>query len=135
MLCAMRILIVDDDIVAQSVMSAMLEEAGYDVRAASDGREALSALLSAAWQPDLMVLDFVLPEFDGADVLEALKALQGPRRIPVVIITGRVEAVPQAVRRQTPVVSKSPGLPGLLEAIEVAAGMRKPRTVLHELSL
>lgn len=129
----MRVLVVDDDLVARSVMSAMLADAGLEIRAVADGRSALDVLTSA-WRPDVMVLDYVLPEIDGAEVLNVMRSIEGLQRIPVIIVTARLELIPEHIRKVRPVVTKSPGLPGLLEAIQDGSDVFFPAPLLHEMS-
>ncbi len=64
----------------------VLEKSGYDVIPAADGKQALS--LARDQQPDLILLDLLLPEKNGVEVLQALKADSGTAEIPVVILSG-----------------------------------------------
>lgn len=73
---ARRILVVDDERDVQALVSMVLERQGYEVEAASDGREALEKI--GRHRPDLIVLDLMMPEIDGWGVLERLRAQQGP---------------------------------------------------------
>ena len=129
----MRILIVDDDNVARAVMSAMLEEAGFEIRAVADGRSALDALAMGTWRPQVLVLDYVMPGLDGAAVIAAMNAMEGLHPISVIVVTASVEAVPEPVRSEVPVVTKSGGLRGLIDAIRDAVAARAPARLLHEM--
>jgi CheY-like chemotaxis protein len=64
-----------------------LESAGHAVRGAADPEEGLRAILENP--PDLILLDLDLPYLSGFEVLQALRADDASRSIPVVIITGR----------------------------------------------
>jgi CheY-like chemotaxis protein len=128
-----RVLVVDDDAVARSVMSAMLEEAGFEIRAVADGRTALDVLAMTDWRPQVMVLDYVLPGLDGAQVLDAMQAMEGLEPISVIVVTASVERIPERVRSAVPVVTKSAGLTGLIAAIKGAAGKKAPARLLHKL--
>jgi DNA-binding NtrC family response regulator len=66
-----QILVVDDDVMARDLMVRFLSLRGYQVRSATDGREALSLISEAT--PDLLILDLVMPEMNGVEVLQALK--------------------------------------------------------------
>lgn len=81
------VLIVDDEPDIVLFVRINLEMDGYDVVAASDGEEALA--LVRAQQPDVVVLDVMMPRLDGWSVLERLKADPDPkvRMIPVVMLT------------------------------------------------
>jgi hypothetical protein len=81
------ILVVEDNPVAVLHIRTVLEEQGYAVQAAPSGAEALAALPQA--RPDLIVLDLMLPEVDGFQVLEQLRAIPATATIPVLVLTAR----------------------------------------------
>jgi DNA-binding response OmpR family regulator len=78
------ILVVDDDKKIVDLVSLYLKRDGYGVLAAYDGQEALD--LARRKQPDLIVLDLLLPELDGTDVCRLLRA---ESRVPIVMLTAR----------------------------------------------
>jgi signal transduction histidine kinase/DNA-binding LacI/PurR family transcriptional regulator/CheY-like chemotaxis protein len=82
------VLVVDDDPVIVDFHCRLVEEAGCRAITASNGREALSLLEST--HPDLILLDLMMPEIDGFAVLEALRARETTRDIPVIVLTARV---------------------------------------------
>ena len=67
---AEQILVVDDDVMARELLVRFLSLRGYRVRAAKDGREALQLVEASA--PDLVILDLVMPEMNGVELLRAL---------------------------------------------------------------
>ncbi|MCI3929146.1 response regulator transcription factor [Streptomyces sp. AN091965] len=79
-----RVLVVDDDLTVAEVVTGYLERAGYVVDRAVDGPGAL--LGAAAREPDLVVLDLMLPGMDGLEVCRRLRA-RGP--VPVIMLTAR----------------------------------------------
>jgi DNA-binding response OmpR family regulator len=79
-----KILVVDDDKKIVELVSLYLRRDGYGVLAAYDGREALE--LARLKQPDLVVLDLMLPELDGKDVCRLLRA---ESRVPIIMLTAR----------------------------------------------
>lgn len=83
------ILVVEDNVDLRLLFSDELTMAGFTVRQAADGIEALR-LLDAA-PPDLVVLDLGLPHVSGHDVLFELKQHSHTRHIPVVVVTGADE--------------------------------------------
>ena len=93
-----NILIVDDTPENLQVLGAMLEQAGYEVRIATSGPEALQD--AAKVPPDLILLDIMMPEMDGFEVCRRLKADEGLRLIPVIFISalGMVDQKLQAFR-------------------------------------
>lgn len=82
----MKILIVDDDSLNRFLLSHMLEEAGYDeCFEAESGREAIQ--LANRIQPDLVLLDVVMPDMDGFTVAPILKQMAGNIYLPIIFIT------------------------------------------------
>lgn len=83
------ILVADDDMDIQSLVVLRLERSGYRVIRASDGEEALSLALSE--QPDLAVLDIMMPKLDGCEVTRSLRAHPDTANMPVILLTARVQ--------------------------------------------
>ncbi|HUF89353.1 MAG TPA: response regulator transcription factor [Gemmatimonadota bacterium] len=82
-----RVLIVEDNETLALGLRRSLEAAGFQARVAADGRAAEIAL--GAFDPDLVVLDLMLPEKDGFELLEEMRAAGSP--VPVLILTARGE--------------------------------------------
>lgn len=80
-----KVLVVDDNALNRTVLGASLEEDGYTVDYASNGRMALEMLHEASF--DVMLLDLLMPEMDGYEVLALTRADPHLRHIPVIIIT------------------------------------------------
>ena len=80
-----RILLAEDDKFLRRAAESKLRQRGFDVRSAVDGDEALA--LALADPPDLMLLDLLMPKRDGLQVLEALRASETTRDVPVVILS------------------------------------------------
>ncbi len=78
----MRILIAEDETIIRLDLLAMLEAAGYEVREARDGLEAVA--VARDWQPELVLLDVKMPELDG---IEAARRITAMRPVPVVLVT------------------------------------------------
>jgi DNA-binding response OmpR family regulator len=83
------VLIADDDPLILRLLQITLGQAGHDVSTATDGREALEMITEAL--PDLVVLDGMMPELDGLEVLRLLKADPATAALPVVLMTARSE--------------------------------------------
>lgn len=79
------VLIVDDNPANLSLLSAMLVERGYEVRAAINGAMALKAAQAAP--PDVILLDVSMPEMDGYEVCRRLKADDRTRAIPIIFVS------------------------------------------------
>lgn len=82
------VLVVDDEPTIAEVVARYLERAGYDAPTAADGLEALR--LAAERAPDLIVLDVMLPEIDGLEVMRRLGEGDGAR-VPVILLTAKGE--------------------------------------------
>ena len=83
---APRILLVDDEQSVQTLLTYPLRKEGYEVIAASTGREALARFQEG--QFDLVVLDVMLPELDGYDVCKQLRARSS---VPIIMLTAKAE--------------------------------------------
>lgn len=81
-----KILVVDDDTMARLALETLLRREGFEVREAADGPAALKAC--AEFQPDLILLDILMPGMDGFEVCHRIKATPETRLTPVVLITG-----------------------------------------------
>lgn len=83
-----RVLVVDDEPMVREVVCAYLDREGYATVEAEDGVTALDLVVSD--EPDLVVLDVMLPKLDGYSVLERLR---GESDVPVILLTARAEEV------------------------------------------
>ncbi|MFA5251704.1 MAG: response regulator [Phycisphaerae bacterium] len=80
-----KILIVDDEPGILKVTSLRLKTLGYNVLTAVDGKEALDAIRSE--NPDLVLLDLVMPFMDGAEVCEQIRNDKTLKHIPIILFT------------------------------------------------
>ena len=83
----MKIVIAEDSSTIRRLVAARLAADGYQVIEAADGEEALAVVRSE--QPDLLVLDKVMPKLDGFEVVRALRADPQTRSVPIVMLTER----------------------------------------------
>jgi CheY-like chemotaxis protein len=81
------ILVVDDDPDALDLAVAMIEDSGYEIQTAANGRQALEAI--AHRRPDAIILDLMLPEMDGFEVVHRMSLNPDWRSIPVILLTAR----------------------------------------------
>lgn len=82
-----KILIVDDEFGIREFLTESLNERGYETAAAVDGREGLEE--AERFQPDLILLDVMMPIMDGWKMLGGLRAEERTRNIPVVMLTAK----------------------------------------------
>jgi DNA-binding response OmpR family regulator len=83
------VLVADDDKDILALVAFRLERSGYEVVTAVDGEEALR--LARERTPDLVVLDVMMPKLTGYDVTRELRADEATSRIPVILLTARVQ--------------------------------------------
>lgn len=82
-----RILVVDDDPLSLDLLDQELTGSGYAVQKATSGEEALRVVESI--QPDVILLDYVMPDMDGIEVVRRLRQDERFAAIPVILVTGR----------------------------------------------
>ncbi len=127
-----RLLVVDDDAGNRDVLRRRLEREGYQAECAENGRQALDRI--AAERFDLVLLDVLMPELDGYEVLTRLKEAPVTRDIPVIVISA-LDDMPSIVRcieRGAEDYLTKPFDPILLRA-RISASLEKKR--LHDLEL
>ena len=83
------ILVVDDDPVIQKLLRVNFEMDGYTVDVAGDGEEGLKRARSG--NPDLVVLDVMMPKMDGLQVAAALRADEATRSIPIIMLSAKAQ--------------------------------------------
>ena len=86
---ASRILVVDDEIDISTVLSVTLRRAGFEVRTASDGLEALEAIRLEP--PDLVILDVMMPRLDGLETLKRIREHGPTTHIPVIMLSAKTQ--------------------------------------------
>jgi len=83
------ILLVEDEAPLVTMLTYNLEKAGFEVRAAMDGEEAM--LMLAERVPDLVVLDWMIPKLTGLEVCRQIRRGKATSRLPVILLTARAE--------------------------------------------
>ena len=83
------VLIADDDEDILSLVAFRLERSGYQVVTATDGEEAFA--IAVERQPNLAILDVMMPKLDGYELTKKLREDEATRSIPVVLLTARVQ--------------------------------------------
>ena len=86
-----NILIVDDEPILLEILNEYLDDMNYDVVEANDGKEAWDILQNPKHQFDTVILDRMMPNMDGLEVLKKIKAHPALSKIPVIMQTGSVE--------------------------------------------
>ena len=98
MACAQTILVVEDDPATRTLMATCLDLEGYDVRTASNGSEALTALQDDV--PCLMVVDLDMPVMDGAELRRRQLLMPSISAIPFILVSAahNVRRIARALR-------------------------------------
>jgi two-component system, sensor histidine kinase and response regulator len=128
------LLVVDDNESNREVLSRRLESQGYAVATANDGRDALQMLVADAF--DLVLLDIMMPEMDGYELLGRLKADPRLRHIPVIMISALTEldSVARCIEMGAEDYLPKPFNPTLLKA-RIGASLARKRAHDRELVL
>lgn len=84
---AKRVLLAEDEPNIVESLSFLLERAGFEVAVKVDGQQALDVALASP--PDLMILDVMLPNLDGFEILRRLRADARAHNLPVIILTAK----------------------------------------------
>ena len=85
-----KILLVEDDAILVEMYQAKFELEGHDVRVATNGEECLTILKE--FEPELILLDILMPKLNGFHVLKEIKKQPGLRQIPVILLTNLGQA-------------------------------------------
>jgi adenylate cyclase len=126
------ILVVDDDAVNRQLLMTLLEREGHRVAVAENGADALRILRDRPY--DVVLLDIVMPEMDGYEVLDAMRADDRLRTLPVIVITAvdELDSAVKCIEMGADDYLPKPFDPVLLSA-RVRAGLTKKR--LHDLEV
>lgn len=84
-----KILVVDDLEVNRAVLTRRLAKQGYQIKEADSGRKALAQIEEDV--PDLILLDMMMPDMSGLEVVEILRADHSPAALPIIMVTARTE--------------------------------------------
>lgn len=120
------ILVVDDEAHIVHVVCLKLRNAGFDVRTASDGEEALE--LATQQPPDLIITDLQMPYLDGLAMCERLKKAPTTSEIPAIMLTARGHALAQSDLQKTnirKVMSKPFSPREVLEIVDGILGIQR----------
>jgi len=94
------ILLAEDDIILAELYTDRLKQEGFNVIHAANGEDALSFVRE--YNPNLIILDIMMPKMNGLDVLKALKEDPATARIPVIIVTALVQEIEKVNKMMNP---------------------------------
>jgi CheY-like chemotaxis protein len=125
-----KILVVDDEFGIGELLRELLSEQDHDVVLAIDGRQGLAQI--AKEQPDLIMLDFMMPVLDGPGMMQAMAASPDMALIPVIIMTSLPEAtITQRISGHAAYTRKPFRLDALLDLVAVTLAKRGNRPAGH----
>ena len=81
-----KILLIDDNQDFRDTLGTRLRQEGYEVTAVASGQDGLKALVGQSF--DLVLLDMLMPEQDGIETYQAMRAAEPTRKVPVILMTG-----------------------------------------------
>ncbi len=87
----MKVLVVEDDVDIQELVVSLLSRAGYEVLAEDNGMDGLAAALTQ--QPDLVILDWMMPGLSGVEVCRAIRADPRAKNSAVLMLTSKAQEV------------------------------------------
>lgn len=115
----MRAFVVEDDPDLRDSIAGVLEIDGWAVQVAEDGIAALGCIHRTT--PDLIVLDLLMPNLGGLEVLKLLRSTDRGRRIPVIVVTGAQDT--RGVDRLASAILSKPIDPGeLMQKVQMLTG-------------
>jgi DNA-binding response OmpR family regulator len=117
-----RILVVDDDEDTLEIAGAVLKHAGYVVTLARTATEAMR--IAALESPAVAIVDLILPDFHGIELIQGLRGIAGLANLPVIAITGRLQRgveVPPNTFNAACILTKPVWPKDLLDAVEGCA--------------
>ena len=93
-----KVLVIDDEIGIRETLKDLFEDEGFEVDLAADGVEGLNALRSKG-PHGLVVLDLVMPNMDGGELIDVMRADPALANIPVIMSTGHPAQAPSEIGR------------------------------------
>ncbi|MEM8987034.1 MAG: ATP-binding protein [Pseudomonadota bacterium] len=130
-----NILVVDDDVRSCDSLRRRLSQAGYAATSATGGRAAIAAFEEKAF--DLVLLDIMMPDVGGLEVLDRIRSIAGPADLPVLMVTGKIGAdnVVEALDRgANDFIAKPVEIPVLLARVKTHLALKAAREELRGLN-
>ena len=117
-----KILLVDDNPDILSLLAFKLQDEGYEVTTATNGKQCVEKALEI--KPDLILLDVMMPIMDGTEAAQEMRNYPETRTIPIIFLTALISGTELAgiIKGEHRVVSKAIKFPELFSIIKVALG-------------
>lgn len=121
-----RVVCIEDEPAMIDLIRLILSRKGYTVTGATGGREGLELVQSN--QPDIVLLDLMMPDMDGWEVYQKLKAHESTREIPVIVVTAKAQSIDKVlglhIAKVDDYITKPFGPQDLIESIEKVLSRR-----------
>ena len=115
-----RVVCIEDEPEMIDLVRLILSRRGFQVVGAMGGREGLEAILRE--KPDLVLLDLMMPDMDGWEVYQKMKASDATRNIPVIVVTAKAQSIDKVlglhIAKVDDYITKPFGPQELLESVE-----------------
>jgi len=125
-----RVVCIEDEPEMIDLVKLILSRKGYQVVGAMGGREGLEAI--AREKPDLVLLDLMMPDMDGWEVYQKMKANDGTKTIPVIVVTAKAQSIDKVlglhIAKVDDYITKPFGPQDLLESVEKVLARREQGT-------
>lgn len=125
------ILIVDDELEIREVVKTKLEASGFEIKEAPRGAEGIK--LAQELKPDIILLDIIMPDMDGVEVLFKLKSNQNTKDIKIFMFTGKGDPRPEIVEVNRKFALESGAVDFIRKEIELSDLVAKLRKTIAEL--
>ena len=126
-----KVVCVEDELEMIELVKLILGRNKFDVIGAVGGQEGLDKI--AEEKPDLVLLDLMMPEMDGWEVYQKMKASEQMRDIPVIVVTAKSQSIDRVlglhIARVNDYITKPFGPQDLLDSVERVLGVRTPSTI------
>ncbi|MDW8327231.1 MAG: response regulator [Anaerolineales bacterium] len=124
-----RVVCVEDEPAMIDLIRLILERKGYEVIGANGGREGLDVIQRE--KPDVVLLDLMMPDMDGWEVYQKMKAHEQTKDIPVIVVTARAQSIDKVlglhIAKVDDYITKPFGPQDLVESVEKVL-LRRERT-------
>jgi DNA-binding response OmpR family regulator len=121
-----RILCIEDEPEMIDLIKLILNRRGFEVVGASGGKEGLKVVREI--HPDLVLLDLMMPEMDGWEVYQQMKAEESTRNIPVIIVTAKAQNIDKVlglhIAKVDDYIAKPFGPQELIDSVEKILGQK-----------
>ena len=124
-----RILCIEDEAEMIDLIRLILSRRGYEVQGANGGKEGIDLVRQE--KPDLVLLDLMMPDMDGWEVYQQMKADEATRDIPVIVVTAKAQSIDKVlglhIAKVDDYIAKPFSPQELLTSVEEVLGRKKSK--------